>query len=188
MRRNFYILLLMMVALLSAANVVAADDDNVFWKCVYYNDFGGNSKTADLIGPELAPGETHESLDWDPTLQWGYVLTKHWDSNSEWYNGGDHTFKDDRETGYFLIINPDNRNDEIVAYKTRLDGLCRGVHFRFKAYVANMTKASSSTAGFQPTIGVGVYEGEKPEVKVSEQAYYKRQLRQFLDMVQWCSG
>jgi len=171
MRRNFYILLLMMVALLSAANVVAADDDNVFWKRVYYNDFGGNSKTADLIGPELAPGETHESLDWDPTLQWGYVLTKHWDNNSEWYNGGDHTFPDDRETGYFLIINPDNRNDEIVAYRTRLDGLCRGVHFRFTAYVANMTKASSSTAGFQPTIGVGVYEGENPEVRVSQNAY-----------------
>ncbi len=169
MRRNFYILFLMSVAFLYAANVSAEG----FWKRVYYNDYGGNSRTDALIGPELAAGETHQSLEYDPSLQWGYVLTKHWDNNSEWYNGGDHTFPDDRETGYFLIINPDNRNDEIVAYKTRLDGLCRGVMFRFTAWVANMTKATSSTAGFQPVLGVGVYEGETPTVKVSDQAYKK---------------
>jgi gliding motility-associated-like protein len=173
MRRNFYILFLMIAAFLFAANANAED----FWKRVYYNDYGGNSTTDPWLCPTgLSADETHESLEWDDQIRYGYVLTKHWDNNSDWYNGGDHTFPDNREQGYFLIINPGYSDKELTVYRTRLDGLCRGVKFRFTAYVANMVKASAASAGFQPVLAVGVYEGPDPEIKVSENAHQKKTL------------
>lgn len=161
----------MSVAFLFAANVNAEE----FWKRVYYNDYGGNSTTDPWLCPTgLSADETHESLEWDDQIRYGYVLTKHWDNNSDWYNGGDHTFPDNREQGYFLIINPGYSDKEMTVYRTRLDGLCRGVKFRFKAWVANMVKASAASAGFQPVVALGVYEGPDPEVKVSEKAYSEK--------------
>ncbi len=158
----------MIAAFLFAANANAED----FWKRVYYNDYGGNSTTDPWLCPTgLSADETHESLEWDDQIRYGYVLTKHWDNNSDWYNGGDHTFPDNREQGYFLIINPGYSDKELTVYRTRLDGLCRGVTFRFTAWVANMVKASAASAGFQPKLAVGVYEGPDPEVKVSEKAH-----------------
>ena len=167
MRRNFYILLLMTVGLLFVADAGA----ETFWKRVFYNDYGGNSATDPLIGAPLAAGEIYEGLEFDETCKWGYCILKHFDDNSDWYNGGDRTFPDNRETGYFLLINPDGSDKDVVAYQTRLDGLCRGVKFRFTAYVANLTMPGKTGEGFPPVLSVGVYEGNTPTVRVSEQAY-----------------
>lgn len=167
MRRRIYILFLMTVALFFVTEAGA----ETFWKRVYYNDYGGNSANDPWIGNPLGEGETFQSLEFDETAQWGYCILKHFDNNSNWYNGGDHTFPDNREIGYFLLINPDNTDKEVVAYKTRLDGLCRGVRFRFTAYVANMVMPGKNGDGDPPVLAVGVYEGDSPTVRVSQNAY-----------------
>lgn len=166
MRRNIYILFLMTVALFTSADAVSES----VWKRVFYNDFGGNAATDDLVGPELSADETF-GFDFDETCQFGYCVLKHFDNNVNWYNGGDHTFPDNRETGYYLMFNPDNQDKEIVAYRTKLDGLCRGVKFRFTAWVANLVQPNMSGSSNVPKLAVGVFEGETPDVKVSQQAY-----------------
>lgn len=167
MRRKLHILILMTVALLTASDLLA----ETFWKEVFYNDFGGNAETDPLIGQPLSLSE-FDYLEYDPEVRYGYAVLKHWDSNPNWYNGGDHTFEGNRETGYFVIFNPGNNQDaEPVAYRTKLEGLCRGVNFRFSAWVANMVITGMEGANKPPKLAVGVFEGPTPTTKVSQNAY-----------------
>lgn len=167
MRRKLHILFLLMAAMSLVANVSA----ETIWKQVFYNDFGGNSETDPLIGDPLSM-EEFDYLEYDPDMRYGYVVTKHWDSNSNWFNGGDKTWPDNREKGYFVIFNPGNdQNKEPVAYRTKLEGLCRGVNFRFSAYVANLVIPGMEGASGTPKLAVGVYEGDTPTTKVSQNAY-----------------
>ena len=160
----------MTVALFTSTEAMSEE----VWKRVFYNDFGGNSATDDLFGPELDASETF-GYDYDETCRYGYCVLKHFDHNENWYNGGDHTFPDNRETGYYLLFNPDNQAEEIAAYRTKLEGLCRGVTFRFTAWVANLVQPNKSGSSNLPKLALGVFEGENPEVLVSPKAHLEPQ-------------
>lgn len=169
MKRKFYALSVLLLATLPAFDANAGD-----WERVYYNDFGGNSATDPLIGPELSQDEIGNNYDYDETLIFGYLITKHCDNNFNWHNGGDHTFPEDKEVGYFLGFNPDNRDKELIAYRVKIDDLHKGTKLCFTTYVANLTKKDGSGFENPPILSLGVYEGPEPETLVSEQAYTKK--------------
>lgn len=167
--RKIYTLLVLSLTLFSVFEVNASDG----WERIYFNDFGGNSTSDPQIGSALSPGETLWDYDFDETCRFGYCILKHFDNNRNWYQGGDHTHPDNKEMGYYLLFNPNSQNKEIAAYRTKLNDLCKGLKIRFSAYVANLVKPnmSGSSPSLYPRLSLGVYEGETPEVKVSEQAY-----------------
>lgn len=168
MKRKCYALSVLLFASLFAFDANAGD-----WERIYYNDFGGNSASDPQIGSALSPGETLWDYDFDETCRFGYCILKHFDNNRNWYQGGDHTHPDNKEMGYYLLFNPNSQNKEIAAYRTKLNDLCKGLKIRFSAYVANLVKPnmSGSSPSLYPRLSLGVYKGETPEVKVSEQAY-----------------
>lgn len=170
MSKKLYIFLMMMIAGVSTSSLRASD----VWDRVYYNDFGGNRTTDNWAGPSLDEIPNHLAyVDAAVDVSYGgdYTVVKHYDNNSTWYNGGDHTFSDDREKGYFVIVNPDASKSQVTAFSTRLTNLCRGVTFRFSAWVANMMKKDASGSNQVPRIGVGVYETANPVTLVSPNAY-----------------
>ncbi len=179
MRKYLYILFLMMFAGIPVSEVCADDG----WVNVFFNDFGGNEKTDPLFGPQLSKDETAEFFEglngdtlifeYDYECKYGYCVLKHFDDNSDWYNGGDHTYSSDREKGYFVLFNPANSAKKEVVYKTKLTGLCQGVTFRFSAYVADLMQPNKPGSVNAIKLSVGVYDGPDPEKNalVSQSAY-----------------
>ncbi len=169
MSKKLYIFLLMLIGCVSS-HLYAQE----VWKTVYYNDFGGNSKSDPWAGPAIS--EVPSSIYYVDAAQdrmYGndYTVVKHYDNNSDWYIGGDHTNPSDREQGYFVVINPDGAKSDVTAFVTPLKGLCRGVTFRFSAWVANMMLPNKSGSSMIPYVGVGVYESDQPVSLVSPNAY-----------------
>lgn len=182
MRKFLYILILVMFAGLQTSEMRADDG----WSNVYYNDFGGNLATDPLFGPDFTDSPTVTSFDflsgslpfeYDVSAEYGYCILKHFDTNNEWCTGGDHTFSNDREKGYFLLFNPGGSDKKEVAYRCKLTGLCRGVNFKFSVFVANLTLPTATAGGKSVKLALGVYEDSEPTSPlVSEKAYKKIEL------------
>ncbi len=170
MSKKFYIFLLLMTLGSYVTNVFAQET----WRRVYYNDFGGNNKSDPWAGGELDGVPSNivyvDALN-DRMYGGDYTVVKHYDNNADWYNGGDHTHSNDREQGYFVIINPEGAKSDVTAFSYKLSNLCRGVTFRFSAWVANMMLPNKSGSSMIPHVGVGVYETNEPVTKVSPDAY-----------------
>lgn len=178
MRKYLYILFLMMFSGFQM-NEVWADDG---WVNVFYNDFGGNESSDPLYGSPLENGSTVPyfevngdmlPFEFNENCDFGYCVLKHTNGNGgQWYSGGDHTYENDKDKGYFVFFNPSDSPKREVAYKTKLTGLCRGITFNFSAYVADLIKPNMSGSGYAIKLSVGVYEGPDPEsALVSESAY-----------------
>lgn len=168
MKRRFYALSVLLIASLPAFYASAG-----VWERVYYNDFGGNSASDPHLGPELSQDEKCNDLEYDAQLMNGYLITKYWDEADHlWYNGGDHTFPDNKEVGYFMAVNPDSRNGAVPVYRVKLENLYEGAKLRFTAYVANLTRPDDISASeVPPVLFLGVYNGPEPKTRVAEYAY-----------------
>lgn len=170
MSKKFYIFSLLMALGAATSNLCAQE----LWRTVYYNDFGGNNKSDPWAGPEIdgVPSNIYyvDAAE-DKMFGGDYTVVKHYDNNSDWYIGGDHTHSSDREQGYFVIINPDGAKSDVTAFSYKLSNLCRGVTFRFSAWVANMMLPNKSGSSMIPYVGVGVYETNEPVKIVSPDAY-----------------
>lgn len=168
MKRRFYALSVLLIASLPAFYASAGA-----WERVYYNDFGGNSASDPHLGPELSQDEKCNDLEYDAQLMNGYLITKYWDEADHlWYNGGDHTFPDNKEVGYFMAVNPDSRDGAVPVYRVKLENLYEGTKLRFTAYVANLTRPDDISASeVPPVLFLGVYNGPEPKIRVAEYTY-----------------
>ncbi|MBR4713059.1 MAG: T9SS type A sorting domain-containing protein [Paludibacteraceae bacterium] len=168
MKRRFYALSVLLIASLPAFYASAGA-----WERVYYNDFGGNSASDPHLGPELTQDEMCNDLEYDAQLMNGYLITKYWDEADHlWYNGGDHTFPDNKEVGYFMAVNPDSRDGAVPVYRVKLENLYEGTKLRFTAYVANLTRPDDISASeVPPVLFLGVYNGPEPKIRVAEYTY-----------------
>lgn len=172
MSKRFYILMMLLMAELPLSTLWAQEESgSTRWENVMTVDFGGGNETDDVFG-ESIPELDALGFDFtgDMTYAGGYTITKHYDTNSDWHSGGDHTYQDIRDKGYFLLINaPHSQFSKVPAYVLHLKNLCPGVNFNFSAYVANL---STTRAGAQePNLGLGVYETAEPVDQVSVDAY-----------------
>lgn len=178
MRKNFYTLFLLVFALFYSS-VVCAEGE---WTNLYTNDFGGNSETDELYGPafenaselmvnafETAYGDL--PFEYDESLAYGYCVLKHSDGNSDWYTGGDHTYANDREKGYFLLLNPGNSGKKEAAYICKLTDLVKGNDYRFTAYVANLLRPHTNVSAI--TLSLGVYGTSDPNSELVTKNAYK---------------
>src|SRR5574344_842486 len=142
------------------------------WRCIYTLDFGGNDASdPQFRGTPLTADEGTSAVGFKPMISLGnkYTIGKYNDksisgSNSNWQNlEGDHTHSDDKNRGYFLMLdcpqgcggttgvtcasNFLDYTQSSIYEKTLSDNLCTGVTFKFQVFVANMGLDDASSAG-----------------------------------------
>lgn len=158
------------------------EDENTSWRRVAFLDFGGNSTSDPDVrsyGLQDYEGETSIKEFSDELLTYAndlYFIAKHADPNSkpgDWCTGGDHTYENDKNKGYFLMMDTPQgcspvlraqnacagRLDYPTDYlyeKTLTQNLCPGVTFKFEAWVANIANQDMSTSG--SAIALGIYD------------------------------
>lgn len=173
MLRN--ILGLGMFSLLSFASLSAAESE---WTRVYYDDFGdgdsdfGTALPFDVVNESYSSADDAKDfvdnyMDLEILKSNSYTIFKHTNNVNNWYMGGDHTYKDDPNKGYFLAVNPGTKNKKV--YSHELKGICQGVTFRFSTYFANMQ--SSDAEGFDPNLSIGIYKDKDATELVSPSAF-----------------
>ncbi len=149
------------------------------WRCIYTLDFGGNDASdPQFRGTPLTADEGTSAVGFKPMISQGnkYTIGKYNDksisgSNSNWQNlEGDHTHSDDKNRGYFLMLdcpqgcggttgvtcasNFLDYTQSSIYEKTLSDNLCTGVTFKFQVFVANMGLVDASSAGSFITLGI----------------------------------
>lgn len=150
---------------LSIVNVCAQSS----WEVLYYEDFGGNSADDPQYGSENK--NVNPSLDFagDLSIGYDYTITKHYDNNSNWYVGGDHTSPKERDKGYFLLVNPGNEQGAVVIYSKEIDGLKMGQTYRFSIWAANMAKPE--LLGIKPCLSLMVSDSQEGSMPIVRNAY-----------------
>lgn len=143
------------------------------WKRIYFLDFGGNS-TSDPVyrGTGLMAHEGTSSIAFSEQISKGvkYTIAKHAPANNSasWIvGGGDHTYPNDPNKGYYLLLNcpgscPNkdclDYNEAYIYQKQLTNALCSGVRFRFQAFVANMEAVCTSSSSVN-YLTLGIYDG-----------------------------
>lgn len=160
---------------------ISAQDDDMVWFRICTQDFGGN-EVDDPANPSknqntLLPEQVGEDLRFTNTQGAGcYYLTKQSTTNPKWHTGGDHTHLGDVTRGYYMRVDPNSIDktehpdvDQMIIYVQKIEGLCKGVTFKFTAYLANLSIAANS---HDPHLALGIYK-DKETCKKSAALSYK---------------
>lgn len=161
---------LLPLALTAGAYTASAQDElpaGQSWRRIYFLDFGGNS-TDDPVysGTPLKSfqGSTSIKHSQKVSLDTKYTIGKYADKNNSasWISmAGDHTYPDDPNRGYFLMLNcPDELNypTDVMYEKELTSAICSGVTFKFEAFVCNMEAVCSASKGVN-YVTLGIYDG-----------------------------
>lgn len=131
------------------------------WRRIFFLDFGGNSESDPVFRTEgLSGDEGSTEMKFSPTITKTnkYCIAKYAENNiNGWLFGGDHTHADNKNEGYFLMVDCEKRDDMLTMFdKTLTSGLCTGVTFKFEAYVALLTEGDDASGG-SSYITLGIY-------------------------------
>lgn len=144
------------------------------WNTIFLEDFGGNSVDAPTAGPVNSHvWDRLEFVDAFSDVSYGgdYTITKHYDKNVQWYQGGDHTYPNDKEVGYFMIVNPDASQATHTCYSQEVTGLKMGETYRFSVWTANMMQPNTAGSEQLPYLSISVCEGDQLEMPIARSAY-----------------
>lgn len=189
MNRNFYTYLGVLVLSLFCGVANAME-----WRTINYLDFGGNDADAP------------NSIAWDMnadgrygTTELGYVEGKCYDDynripqnryfilkslngrHPDWSSGGDHTYEDDPNRGYYMFFDPTDE-DIKVWYRYDLVGLCTGVKFKFSFYMANI---HSSLDGQGCTLALVVADGNQTSNELERKEVDLTRYNSTPDKINW---
>lgn len=189
MNRNFYTYLGVLVLSLFCGVANAME-----WRTINYLDFGGNDADAP------------NSIAWDMnadgrygTTELGYVEGKSYDDynripqnryfilkslngrKADWSSGGDHTYEDDPNRGYYMFFDPTDENIK-VWYRYDLVGLCTGVKFKFSFYMANI---HSSLDGQDCTLALVVADGNQTSNELERKEVDLTRYNSTPDKINW---
>lgn len=145
MNRNFYTYLGVLVLSLFCGVANAME-----WRTINYLDFGGNDADApnsiawDMNADgrygttelEYVEGKSYDDYNRIPQNRY-FILKSLNGRKADWSSGGDHTYEDDPNRGYYMFFDP-TKEDIKVWYRYDLVGLCTGVKFKFSFYMANI--------------------------------------------------
>ena len=145
MNRNFYTYLGVLVLSLFCGVANAME-----WRTINYLDFGGNDADApnsiawDMNADgrygttelEYVEGKSYDDYNRIPQNRY-FILKSLNGRKTDWSSGGDHTYEDDPNRGYYMFFDP-TKEDIKVWYRYDLVGLCTGVKFKFSFYMANI--------------------------------------------------
>lgn len=178
-----------LLPLLFSLNTVSLSAQDDEWRLISFQDFGGNAATDPLFSSTKISGEqgtssigfTAGSLS---SIATQYSLGKYAPETGKptgWVSGGDHTHPEDRNKGYFLMLNCPpacgvgtlNTNcttgyldysENYIYQKTLSQNLCSGVTFKFEAWVTNMLDEEQNVNGSFITLGVYDANGKIKEL------------------------
>ncbi len=153
--------------------MTAFSQDGEKWVNIYTQDFGGNEVT-DPVGPLSTPFTSEQLGDSlykftgsTVAIPGAYYVTKQTTSNATWHKGSDHTYPDDVSRGYYFRLDPKPCNSNEVIYVQKIDGVCKGVTFRFTCFMANLNVTDVDAAH----LALGIYKDAKGEALVSSSAF-----------------
>ncbi len=168
-------------ALMLAAGTAAHGAQGSQWVRVFSQDFGGNA-VADPEKPQtttLSADEIGSAIRFSGNAATSgvYYLTKQSTENSDWHRGSDHTYPYDVTRGYYMRINPNDSQSNVVMYVHPLSGICQGATFKFSAFMSNL-----SETGSKPHLGIGIYVDKEGTTLVSSNAFTDITLNKITDM------
>lgn len=161
--------------LLLSVNMASAQE----WRRVTFVDFKGNSaadpdyRSAALSNSD--EGETDLQFSAGPTKGNKYMIAKHPGASrpDNWVTGGDHTHLDDKNIGYYLMIDcpasarggntsGGEDSEELdypnqVIFRKTLSNVCPGVKYKFEAFIANMSKDDKQNLLSGSKISLGIF-------------------------------
>lgn len=178
MKRTLHkVALLIVVGLTMSWGGYAQDKE---WVRILTQDFGGN----DVSDPVIAPATTLEADQVGDSLRYTastmgngvYCMVKQTENYANWHKGSDHTYPGDVTRGYYMRVNPKSIDktvqsnvDQQIMFVQKLEGLCRGVTFKFTAYIANISVKNNET---EPHLALGIYQ-ERDVCEKSKALAYK---------------
>ena len=175
MMKNFTKILLGLAALAASVSTYAME-----WRRVVNMDFGGNSTSADAIcNTKPSSDEMETDLEWiGQNTMFGpgkYIIIKateladvgkgcnltNWGESytgmPRWVKGGDHTFPDDPNMGYYMAFDCTPNVNRLKLYKKVLPVSCAGVEFKLEAYLAALNDKDVAAN----TVSVSIIGGGK---------------------------
>ncbi|MBP5135203.1 MAG: T9SS type B sorting domain-containing protein [Paludibacteraceae bacterium] len=135
---------------------------------LFREDFGGNSPDDLPVSVNPSPGmsPSYQQIT-SPNMGFSsgrYMLTKNGGKNgNQWYWQDDHTYPDDYERGYLLLV--DGSGGEHQFFEVVMDGLCSGVPMYFSAWVVNVHTVEHERVWglnriIRPNLTFAIYDGE----------------------------
>ena len=92
-------------------------------KLVYKEDFQGNSTADPVVSPvDLIGGRS--DLVFSTSPNWGRYSLMKYGANAVHLYTDDHTYPNDRNRGYYMLIDPDNNQMNAILYEYDILGLC----------------------------------------------------------------
>ncbi len=134
---------------------------------LFREDFGGNSPNDLPVSVNPSPGmnSSYRQIT-SPNIGFSsnrYMLTKNGGKNGgQWYWQDDHTYPNDYERGYLLLI--DGNGGEHQFFEVVMDGLCSEVPMYFSAWVVNVHTVDHERVWgpgiIRPNLTFAIYDGE----------------------------